>query len=100
MSYRELMDADTMAALTCQEWTAEALEQLAECSGGIPEPEPDLAHPFEVYRMEAALHAQGLSRHPRRARYHLRHQHGGIVWFSYTRGGAVFGRFGRIVRGC
>lgn len=28
----------------------------------------------------------------------LRHQHGGIVWFTYTRGTHTFSRFGRIVR--
>lgn len=33
-----------------------------------------------------------------RALFHLTYQHGGIVWFSYTKGPAVFRRFGRIVR--
>lgn len=28
----------------------------------------------------------------------VHHQHGGIVWFSYTKGASVFCRFGRIVR--
>lgn len=98
MSAYPLMDADTMAALTCQEWTQEALEQLAECCGAVADPEPTLAHPFEVYRMEAAALSRALMGRVRRARFYLRYQHGGIVWFSYTCGGAVFGRFGRIVR--
>lgn len=104
MSAYSTMDADTMAALTGQEWTDEALEQLAECSA---DPEHRLSHPFQVYRMEAQSLAQALMDWaPRRTKargiFTLRHQHGGIVWFTYTRGKdrRTFSRFGRIVRGC
>ena len=33
-----------------------------------------------------------------RTLFYRKHQHGGIVWFTYTMGASVFRRFGRIVR--